>query len=91
VGFVVDKVALWQVFSEYFDFPCQFTIDIMGSMLTELLNNQLKLHVVTSRKTVFLIPWKYAASIYPEDGGRYSSVGFGTYVLGFTASYPRIY
>jgi hypothetical protein len=25
VGFVVDKVALGQVFSEYFGFPCQFT------------------------------------------------------------------
>jgi hypothetical protein len=24
VGFVVDKVALGQVFSEYFGFPCQF-------------------------------------------------------------------
>jgi hypothetical protein len=24
VGFVVDKVALWQVFSDYFGFPCQF-------------------------------------------------------------------
>jgi hypothetical protein len=24
VGFVVDKVALGQVFSEYFHFPCQF-------------------------------------------------------------------
>jgi hypothetical protein len=23
VGFVVDKAALGQVFSEYFDFPCQ--------------------------------------------------------------------
>jgi hypothetical protein len=23
VGFVVDKVALGQVLSEYFDFPCQ--------------------------------------------------------------------
>jgi hypothetical protein len=23
VGFVVDKMALWQVFSEYFGFPCQ--------------------------------------------------------------------
>jgi hypothetical protein len=23
VGFVVDKAALWQVFSEYFGFPCQ--------------------------------------------------------------------
>jgi hypothetical protein len=23
VGFVVNKVALGQVFSEYFDFPCQ--------------------------------------------------------------------
>jgi hypothetical protein len=25
VKFVVDKVALGQVFSEYFDFPCQFS------------------------------------------------------------------
>jgi hypothetical protein len=25
VGFVVDKVALGQVFSEFFDFPCQFS------------------------------------------------------------------
>jgi hypothetical protein len=25
VGFVVDKVALGKVFSEYFGFPCQFS------------------------------------------------------------------
>jgi hypothetical protein len=25
LGFVVDKVALGQVFSEYFGFPCQFS------------------------------------------------------------------
>jgi hypothetical protein len=25
VGFVVDKVALGQVFSEFFGFPCQFS------------------------------------------------------------------
>jgi hypothetical protein len=25
MGFVVEKVALWQVFSEYFGFPCQFS------------------------------------------------------------------
>jgi hypothetical protein len=25
VGFVVDKMAMEQVFSEYFDFPCQFS------------------------------------------------------------------
>jgi hypothetical protein len=25
VGFVVDKVTLGQVFSEYFGFPCQFS------------------------------------------------------------------
>jgi hypothetical protein len=23
MGFVVDKVTLWQVFSEYYGFPCQ--------------------------------------------------------------------
>jgi hypothetical protein len=27
VGFVVDKVALEQVFSEYFGFPCQSSFD----------------------------------------------------------------
>jgi hypothetical protein len=26
VGFVVDKVALGQVFSQYFGFPCQFSL-----------------------------------------------------------------
>jgi hypothetical protein len=26
VGFVVDKVALRQIFSEYFGFPCQFSV-----------------------------------------------------------------
>jgi hypothetical protein len=25
VGFVVDKVALGQIFSDYFGFPCQFS------------------------------------------------------------------
>jgi hypothetical protein len=29
VGFVVEKVALEQVFSEYFDFPCQFSFHQM--------------------------------------------------------------
>jgi hypothetical protein len=33
VGFVVDKVALRQVFSEYFSFPCQ-------SSFHQLLHNQ---------------------------------------------------
>jgi hypothetical protein len=27
VGFVVDKVGLGQVFSEYFGFPCQFSFN----------------------------------------------------------------
>jgi hypothetical protein len=27
VGFVVDKVALWQVLPEYFGFPCQVSIN----------------------------------------------------------------
>jgi hypothetical protein len=29
VGFVVDKVALGQVFSQYFSFPCQFSFHQM--------------------------------------------------------------
>jgi hypothetical protein len=28
-GFVVDKVALGQVFSQFFDFPCQFSFHQM--------------------------------------------------------------
>jgi hypothetical protein len=38
VGFVVDKVALWQVSSEYFGFPCQASFH-------QLLHNQ---HHLTS-------------------------------------------
>jgi hypothetical protein len=34
VGFVVDKVALGQVFSEYFGFPCQFSF--LGLLRTHL-------------------------------------------------------
>jgi hypothetical protein len=29
VGFVVDKVTLGQVFSEYFGFPCQFSFHLV--------------------------------------------------------------
>jgi hypothetical protein len=29
VGFVVDKVALWQVFSEYFGFLCQSSFHLL--------------------------------------------------------------
>jgi hypothetical protein len=29
VGFVVDKVAVGQIFSEYFGFPCQSTLIII--------------------------------------------------------------
>jgi hypothetical protein len=38
VGFVVDKVALGQVFSEYFGFPCQ-------SSFQQLLYNDLTYHL----------------------------------------------
>jgi hypothetical protein len=34
VGYVVDKVALRQVFSEYFGFPCQSLFDRKSSILT---------------------------------------------------------
>jgi hypothetical protein len=36
VGFVVDKMALGQVFSEYFGFPCQFSFH-------QLLHNHITL------------------------------------------------
>jgi hypothetical protein len=29
MGFVADKVALGQVFSEYFGFPCQFSFHLL--------------------------------------------------------------
>jgi hypothetical protein len=29
VGFVADKVALGQIFSEYFGFPCQFSFHLL--------------------------------------------------------------
>jgi hypothetical protein len=34
VGFVVDKVALGQVFSEYFGFPCQSSFHQFFSTFT---------------------------------------------------------
>jgi hypothetical protein len=34
VEFVVDKVALGQVFSEYFSFPCQFLFHQFFSTIT---------------------------------------------------------
>jgi hypothetical protein len=39
VGFVVDKVALGQVFSEYFGFPCQ-------SLFHQLLHDHTHLGLV---------------------------------------------
>jgi hypothetical protein len=38
VGFVVDKVALGQVFSEYFGLPCQYSFH-------QLLHNHLTYHL----------------------------------------------
>jgi hypothetical protein len=37
MGFVVDQVALWQVFSEYFGFPCQY-------LFHQFLHNPLAYH-----------------------------------------------
>jgi hypothetical protein len=34
VGFVVDKVALGQVFSQYFGFPCQVSFHPFFSTIT---------------------------------------------------------
>jgi hypothetical protein len=34
VGFVVDRVALGQVFSDYFGFPCQSSFDQFFSTIT---------------------------------------------------------
>jgi hypothetical protein len=37
VGFVVDKVAMGQVFSEYFGFPCQSSFYLSLVRITEEL------------------------------------------------------
>jgi hypothetical protein len=34
VGYVVDKVALGQVFSKYFGFPCQSSFHLFFSTIT---------------------------------------------------------
>jgi hypothetical protein len=50
VGFVVDKMALGQVFSEYFGFPCQ-------SSFHQLLHNHLIYHLgLYSRPEVAAVP-----------------------------------
>jgi hypothetical protein len=36
VGFVVDKMALGQVFSEYFEFPCQFSFHLLHSTIGQI-------------------------------------------------------
>jgi hypothetical protein len=43
MGFVVDKVALGQVFSEYFGIPCQF-------LFHQLLNNDHRLSSEAGKK-----------------------------------------
>jgi hypothetical protein len=51
VGFVVNKVALWQVFSEYFGFPCQFSFRrLLHTHLPELVQyaTQLQTYPVDS-------------------------------------------
>jgi hypothetical protein len=50
VGFVVDKMALVQVFSEYFGFPCQSTFH-------QLLHNHLINHLgLYNRPEVAAVP-----------------------------------
>jgi hypothetical protein len=41
VGFVVDKVVLGQVFSDYFGFPCQFLFHQFFSTLTIIYHLRL--------------------------------------------------
>jgi hypothetical protein len=45
VGFVVDKVALGQVFSEYFNFPCQLAFH-------RLLHNHHHHHLTSRAATI---------------------------------------
>jgi hypothetical protein len=57
VGFVVDKVALGQVFSEYFCFPLPIFIPpISPQSPSPIIRGWYKRHYATSRKVVGSIP-----------------------------------
>jgi hypothetical protein len=50
VGFVVDKVGLWQIFSEYFGFPCQFAFHQL------LQNHRLSVEADAIGQTMVAVP-----------------------------------
>jgi hypothetical protein len=60
VGFVVDKVALGQVFSEYFGFPCQ-------SSFHQLLHNHLPSGAGTIGQILADVPSGLTISLTPAQ------------------------
>jgi hypothetical protein len=67
VGFVVDKVALRQVFSEYFGFPCQFAFH-------RLLHN-LSIGAGTIGQTVAAVPSGLSLTTRGKEK-KYSNISF---------------
>jgi hypothetical protein len=59
VGFVVDKAALAQVFSEYFTFPCQFSFH-------QMLHTHLSSGAITIGQIVADVP--SGLSLNPPQG-----------------------
>jgi hypothetical protein len=80
VEFVVDKVALGQVFSEYFGFLCQssfyqflFTITItyLRGWYNRPVSDRSTQSLTPLIKKTFTDAWKeWANAFYPEDGDR---------------------
>jgi uncharacterized protein YihD (DUF1040 family) len=67
VGFVVDKMALGQVFSEYFGFPCQ-------SSFHQLLHNPLIYHLrLYNRPEVAAVPGDVKSYPTKKKKKRYMS------------------
>jgi hypothetical protein len=73
VGFLVDKVALGQVFSEYFGFPCQFSFQ---RWTQEREGSEFVWYDITecNVNSVFMVPLPVA-----PDYMRYATVAF--YIL----------
>jgi hypothetical protein len=74
VGFVVDKVALGQVFSEYFDFPCQSSFHQILHPHNHLGTVQQANWWATCRvNTVGLHPPNWSVCSSPGDYAKYIS------------------
>jgi hypothetical protein len=73
VGFVVDKVALGQVFSEYFGFPCQFSFHRL------LHTHHLSSGAGTIGQLVADIPSRLSLTLTQEEEEKKTELGASTH------------